>query len=150
VRFIEWMPLDADQRWDPGRVLPNEELREIIYAVYPLEPMGRPRSGTSSRWRLVDGRGTIGFISPVTDPFCGDCNRIRLTSDGRLRTCLFSLSEYDLRGPMREGADDYELERIVREAVWLKELKHHITEPGFVRRASISKISRYRESSSVL
>jgi cyclic pyranopterin phosphate synthase len=133
VRFIEWMPLDADQSWDPARVLAGKELRAIIHAVYPLEPIGRPRSGTSSRWRFVDGRGTIGFISPVTEPFCGDCNRLRLTADGRLRTCLFSLNEHDLRGPIRNGADDDELERIVREAVWRKELKHHIAEPGFVR-----------------
>jgi cyclic pyranopterin phosphate synthase len=133
VRFIEWMPLDADQSWDPARVLPGKELREIIHAVYPLEPMGRPESGTSSRWRFADGRGTIGFISPVSEPFCGDCNRIRLTADGRLRTCLFSLHEHDLRAPLRDGADDEELERIMRDAVWRKELKHHISEPGFVR-----------------
>ncbi len=133
VRFIEWMPLDADRAWGPERVLPNDELRAIIHAVYPLEPMGRVRSGTSSRWRFADGQGTIGFISPVSHPFCSDCNRIRLTADGRLRTCLFSLNETDLRGPLRDGATDPELEGIVREAVWRKELKHHINEPGFVQ-----------------
>jgi cyclic pyranopterin phosphate synthase len=133
VRFIEWMPLDADRTWGPERVLPNDELRAIINATYPLEPMGRPRSGTSSRWRFADGQGTMGFISPVSHPFCSDCNRIRITADGRLRTCLFSLNEYDLRGPLREGATDADLERIIREAVWKKELKHHINEPGFVQ-----------------
>jgi cyclic pyranopterin phosphate synthase len=133
VRFIEWMPLDADQNWGPDRVLPNDELREIIHATYPMEPMGRPRSGTSSRWKFADGSGTIGFISPVSHPFCSDCNRIRLTADGRLRTCLFSLNEYDLRGPLRDGASDDELETIIREAVWQKELKHHINEPGFIQ-----------------
>ena len=141
VRFIEWMPLDADRSWGPERVLPNDELRAIISAVYPMEPMGRPRSGTSSRWRFADGKGTIGFISPVSHPFCADCNRIRLTADGRLRTCLFSLNETDLRGPLRAGASDDELEAIIRGAVWQKELKHHINEPGFIQPArSMSQI----------
>jgi GTP 3',8-cyclase len=141
VRFIEWMPLDADRSWGPERVLPNDELRAIIAAVHPLEPMGRPRSGTASRWRFADGKGTLGFISPVSHPFCADCNRIRLTADGRLRTCLFSLNETDLRGPLRDGASDDELEAIVRAAVWQKELKHHINEPGFVQPArSMSQI----------
>ncbi len=141
VRFIEWMPLDADRTWGPDRVLPNDDLRAIIHATYPLEPMGRQRSGTSSRWRFTDGRGTIGFISPVSHPFCSDCNRIRLTADGRLRTCLFSLNETDLRGPLRDGASDAELAAIVRAAVWRKELKHHINEPGFVQPArSMSQI----------
>jgi cyclic pyranopterin phosphate synthase len=141
VRFIEWMPLDADRAWGPDRVLPNDELRAIISATYPLEPMGRPRSGTSSRWRFADGRGTIGFISPVSHPFCADCNRIRLTADGRLRTCLFSLNETDLRGPLRAGASDDELEAVIRAAVWQKELKHHINEPGFIQPArSMSQI----------
>jgi cyclic pyranopterin phosphate synthase len=141
VRFIEWMPLDAEQNWGPERVLPNDELRAIIHATYPLEPMGRVRSGTSSRWKFADGAGTIGFISPVSHPFCGDCNRIRLTADGRLRTCLFSLNETDLREPMRAGATDDELEAIIRTAVWHKELKHHINEPGFIQPArSMSQI----------
>jgi GTP 3',8-cyclase len=141
VRFIEWMPLDADRAWGPERVLPNDELRAIISATHPLEPLGRPRSGTSSRWRFADGKGTIGFISPVSHPFCADCNRIRLTADGRLRTCLFSLNETDLRGPLRAGVSDDELEALIREAVWQKELKHHINEPGFVQPArSMSQI----------
>jgi cyclic pyranopterin phosphate synthase len=133
VRFIEFMPLDADRTWGPDRVLPNRELRDLIHATYPLEPLGRETSGTSTRYRFADGQGTIGFISPVSQPFCSDCNRIRLTADGRLRTCLFSLNETDLRGPLREGASDEDLAGIVREAVWRKELKHHINEPGFVQ-----------------
>jgi GTP 3',8-cyclase len=141
VRFIEWMPLDADRSWGPDRVLPADELRAIISAVHPLEPLGRARSGTASRWRFADGRGTIGFIAPVSQPFCADCNRIRLTADGRLRTCLFSLHETDLRAPLRDGASDDELERIVRDAVWRKELKHGINDPGFVQPArSMSQI----------
>jgi cyclic pyranopterin phosphate synthase len=133
VRFIEFMPLDADRTWGPDRVLPNRELRDLIHATYPLEPLGRETSGTSTRYRFADGQGTIGFISPVSQPFCSDCNRIRLTADGRLRTCLFSLNETDLRGPLRDGAGDEDLAAIVREAVWRKELKHHINEPGFVQ-----------------
>ena len=133
VRFIEFMPLDADRTWGPDRVLPNRELRDLIHATYPLEPLGRETSGTSTRYRFADGHGTIGFISPVSQPFCSDCNRIRLTADGRLRTCLFSLNETDLRGPLRDGATDEDLAAIVRDAVWRKELKHHINEPGFIQ-----------------
>ena len=92
-------------------------------------------------FRFVDGPGEIGFVSPVSEPFCADCNRIRLTADGRLRTCLFSVTETDLREPLRAGADDRALERIIREAVWRKELKHSIGEPGFRRPArSMSEI----------
>jgi GTP 3',8-cyclase len=135
VRFIEFMPLDADRTWSRDRVLPNEEVRRRIDAVYPLEPVGRERHGTSRRWRFADGRGEIGFISPVTEPFCGDCNRIRLTAEGELRTCLFSLTETDLRGPLRSGATDADLEAIIRDAVWRKELKHHVNDEGFVQPA---------------
>jgi cyclic pyranopterin phosphate synthase len=99
--------------------------------VHPLEEVGRARHGTSRRWRFADGQGEIGFISPVSEPFCGDCNRIRLTAEGMLRTCLFSLHETDLREPLRAGATDSELEAIVRDAVWQKELKHHIGDEGF-------------------
>jgi cyclic pyranopterin phosphate synthase len=133
VRFIEFMPLDADGEWTPERVLPNAEIRAIIESVHPLAPLGRAPGGTARRYRFADGVGSIGFISPVSEPFCGDCNRIRLTADGRLRTCLFSLNETDLRGPLREGASDLELETIVREAVWRKELKHRVNEPGFIQ-----------------
>jgi cyclic pyranopterin phosphate synthase len=135
IRFIEFMPLDADRTWSRDRVLPNEEVRRMISAVYPLEAVGRERHGTSRRWRFADGRGEIGFISPVTEPFCGDCNRIRLTAEGELRTCLFSLHETDLREPLRGGATDAELETIIRDAVWRKELKHHVNDPGFVQPA---------------
>ena len=135
VRFIEFMPLDADHAWTPDQVLTGEEIRAAIDAVYPLEPQPREPSATARTYRFADDRGSIGFINPVSEPFCGDCNRIRLTADGRLRTCLFSLNETDLRAPMREGADDQELERIVRDAVWRKELKHHVGEPGFIQPA---------------
>jgi cyclic pyranopterin phosphate synthase len=135
IRFIEFMPLDADRAWSRDQVLPNAEVRAIIESKYELEPVGRERSGTSRRWRFADGTGEIGFISPVTEPFCGDCNRIRLTAEGELRTCLFSITETDLRAPLRDGASDEEIAQIVRDAVWRKELKHRVNEPGFVQPA---------------
>jgi cyclic pyranopterin phosphate synthase len=135
VRFIEFMPLDADHAWTPDAVLTGDEIRAAIDAVWPLEPEPRDRHATARVYRFADGQGRIGFVNPVSEPFCGDCNRIRLTADGRLRTCLFSLAETDLRGPLRDGAHDAELERIVRDAVWRKELKHRVNEPGFVQPA---------------
>ncbi len=135
VRFIEFMPLDADRAWTPEQVLTGAEIRAAIEAVHPLEPLPRDLHATARVYRFADGQGRIGFINPVSEPFCGDCNRIRLTADGRLRTCLFSLNETDLRGPIREGAGDAELEQIIRDAVWRKELKHHVGEPGFVQPA---------------
>jgi len=131
VRFIEFMPLDADRAWRRDRVLANAEIRDMIDAVYPLEPVGRERHGTARRYRFADGQGEIGFISPVTEPFCGDCNRIRITAEGMLRTCLFSDTETDLRAPLRAGADDAALEELIRDAVWRKELKHRVNDPGF-------------------
>jgi cyclic pyranopterin phosphate synthase len=135
VRFIEFMPLDADHAWTEDQVLTGAEIREAIDAVYPLEAAPREPHATARVYRFADGHGQVGFINPVSEPFCGDCNRIRLTADGRLRTCLFSLNETDLRGPMRDGVDDRELEQIIRDAVWLKELKHHVGEPGFIQPA---------------
>jgi GTP 3',8-cyclase len=135
VRFIEYMPLDADHAWTPEQVLSGAEIRAAINAVHPLEAEPRDPHATARVYRFADGRGRLGFIDPVSEPFCADCNRIRLTADGRLRTCLFSLNETDLRGPMRAGADDHELEAIIRAAVWRKELKHHVGEPGFIQPA---------------
>jgi len=135
VRFIEFMPLDADHAWSADQVLTGEEIRAAVDAAYPLEPEPREPSATARVYRFADGRGKLGFINPVSEPFCGDCNRIRLTADGRLRTCLFSLNETDLRGPMRAGVDDGALERLIRDAVWRKELKHHVGEPGFIQPA---------------
>jgi GTP 3',8-cyclase len=135
VRFIEFMPLDADHAWSRAKMLTGEEIRAEIETVYPLEPEPREPSATAQVYRFVDGVGRIGFINPVSEPFCSDCNRVRLTADGRLRTCLFSLNETDLRAPMREGADDGELEEIIRAAVWRKELKHHVGEKGFIQPA---------------
>ncbi|HSC02159.1 MAG TPA: GTP 3',8-cyclase MoaA [Solirubrobacteraceae bacterium] len=135
VRFIEFMPLDADHAWTADQVLTGAEIRAAIDAVYPLEPEPREAHATARVYRFKDGHGRIGFINPVSEPFCGDCNRVRLTADGRLRTCLFSLNETDLRTPLRAGAGDAELEQIIRDAVWRKELKHHVGEPGFIQPA---------------
>ncbi|MGO9888684.1 MAG: GTP 3',8-cyclase MoaA [Solirubrobacteraceae bacterium] len=135
VRFIEFMPLDADHAWNEDQVLTGAEIRDAIDAVYPLEPQPREPHATARVYRFADGNGKIGFINPVSEPFCADCDRVRLTADGHLRTCLFSLNETDLRGPLRDGADDDELAQIIRDAVWLKELKHHVGEPGFIQPA---------------
>ncbi|MGO9955190.1 MAG: GTP 3',8-cyclase MoaA [Solirubrobacteraceae bacterium] len=135
IRFIEFMPLDADRAWTPEQVLTGAEIRDAIAAVHPLEAEPREPNSTARVYRFADGQGRIGFINPVSEPFCADCNRVRLTADGRLRTCLFSLNETDLRGPMRSGAADDDLQEIIRAAVWRKELKHHVGEPGFIQPA---------------
>jgi GTP 3',8-cyclase len=131
VRFIEFMPLDADRAWSADRVLPGAEIRKMIDRVYPLEPLDREAHATARVWRFRDGIGEIGFINPVSEPFCADCDRIRLTAEGKLRTCLFSLHETDLREAVRSEADDEALVETIRDAVWRKELKHHVAEPGF-------------------
>jgi cyclic pyranopterin phosphate synthase len=135
VRFIEYMPLDGDRAWKPEQVLTGAEIRAAIHAVYPLDDAERNPHATARVHRFADGRGRIGFINPVSEPFCDDCDRIRLTADGRLRTCLFSLNETDLRGPLRAGATDDDLEQLIRDAVWAKELKHRVNDAGFVQPA---------------
>jgi GTP 3',8-cyclase len=131
VRFIEFMPLDGDRAWRPDAVLSGAELRKLIERRHPLEELPREPSATARVFRFLDGPGEIGFISPVSEPFCADCNRIRLTAEGQLRTCLFSVHETDLRGPLRAGAGDAEIAELIRDAVWRKELKHRVGEPGF-------------------
>ena len=133
VRFIEFMPLDADHAWSPDQVLSGEEIRAVIEQEHPMVEVQRESSATARVYEFADGKGRMGFINPVSEPFCSDCNRIRITAEGKLRTCLFSINETDLRTPLRDGADDAELERIIRDAVWRKELKHHVGEPGFVQ-----------------
>ena len=132
VRFIEFMPLDGDRAWSADQVLTGDELRARIETRHSLEPLPREPHATARVYRFREGGGEIGFINPVSEPFCADCNRIRLTAEGELRTCLFSIRETDLREPLRAGAGDAELERIIRDAVWRKELKHRVNEPGFV------------------
>ena len=131
VRFIEFMPLDADRAWTSDAVLTGAEVRRLIRERWEIEEVPREPHATARVFRFADGGGEIGFISPVSEPFCADCNRIRLTADGKLRTCLFSMHETDLREQLRGGASDAELESAIRDAVWRKELKHHVNEPGF-------------------
>ena len=130
VRFIEVMPLDAPRTWTRDAVLSGEELRAMIGARWPLEPLDRERpAAPATRWRFADGAGELQFVSSVTEPFCASCDRLRLTADGQLRTCLFAESETDLRGPLRAGAGDAEIERIVREAVLAKGPGHGMADP---------------------
>jgi GTP 3',8-cyclase len=141
VRFIEFMPLDADEAWRDDDVLTGGEIRALIEEHWPLEEIPAKPSSTARRFRFTDGAGEIGFINPVSEPFCSTCDRIRLTADGQLRTCLFSRREWDLKTPLREGADDEHLEELLRFAVAHKELKHKINEPGFVKASrSMSQI----------
>jgi GTP 3',8-cyclase len=141
VRFIEFMPLDADQAWREDDVLTGGEIRALIEEHWPLVEIPAKPSSTARRFRFADGAGEIGFVNPVSEPFCSSCDRIRLTADGKLRTCLFSRREWDLKEPLRSGASDAELERLLRWAVAHKELKHRINEPGFVRASrSMSQI----------
>jgi cyclic pyranopterin phosphate synthase len=139
VRFIEFMPLDADGNWERERVLTGAEIKAIIERDFqPLVAIPTDRSSTSRRYTFEDGVGEVGFINPVSQPFCGTCNRIRLTADGQLRTCLFSIDEWDLRGPLRGGATDAELADVFVNAVSHKELKHKINEGPAFQRASRS------------
>ena len=141
VRFIEFMPLDAEERWADDDVLTGAEIRALIEERWPLEELPAKASSTARRFRFADGAGEVGFVSPVSEPFCSSCDRIRMTADGQLRTCLFSRREWDLRTPLREGASDAELADLVRWAVRHKELKHRIGDEGFVRASrSMSQI----------
>ncbi|MGA7396849.1 MAG: GTP 3',8-cyclase MoaA [Solirubrobacterales bacterium] len=133
VRFIEFMPLDGDRSWDPSQVLKGSELRALIEKIHPLVEVEREPSATARVFRFADGDGEIGFINPVSEPFCSDCNRLRLTADGKLRTCLFSLNETDLLEPLRTGVDDAGIEALIREAVRGKELRHRINESDFLQ-----------------
>jgi cyclic pyranopterin phosphate synthase len=142
VRFIEFMPLDADEAWREDDVLTGGEIRAIVEQHYGrLEEIPAKPSSTARRFRFADGVGELGFVNPVSEPFCASCDRIRLTADGQLRTCLFSRNEWDLKTPLREGASDAELVDLIRSAVRHKELKHRINDPGFVRASrSMSQI----------
>jgi len=142
VRFIEFMPLDADEAWREDDVLTGGEIRSIIEELHgPLEELPAKASSTARRFRFADGAGELGFVNPVSEPFCSSCDRIRLTADGQLRTCLFSRREWDLKTPLRNGAGDDELIELIRFAVRHKELKHKINDPGFTRASrSMSQI----------
>lgn len=133
MRFIEFMPLDADRHWNRSLVVPAAEIHQRIHARWPLVQIPHERSETARKYRFADGApGEIGLIAPVTRPFCGHCSRIRLTADGKLRTCLFSKDDHDLRELLREGASDEDLSHYIRTVVNDKEESHHINDPDFV------------------
>jgi cyclic pyranopterin phosphate synthase len=140
VRFIEWMPLDGGDTWSGDQVVTQAELLERIGAAFPLEPVARG-SEPAERFRYLDGRGEVGVIPSVTRPFCDQCDRIRLTADGQLRSCLFSLDDHDLRGPLRAGASDAELSDAIERCVSAKWAGHAIGQVQFVKpRRSMSQI----------
>jgi len=134
VRFIEWMPLEEDRSWTREAVVPLDEIVTRLNAYHPLvELPPNAAAETARRYTFSDGIGEIGIIAPVSHPFCGHCSRIRLTSDGKIRTCLFSQSDHDLVGRMRRGASDHDLAHYIRQVVQGKEARHHIGEPGFLK-----------------
>jgi len=132
VRFIEFMPLEEDRVWSPDRVVTLDDIRKEMARFRPLVEIPHARSETARRYRFEDGVGEIGIIAPVSHPFCGHCSRIRITSDGKIRTCLFSVWDHDLHELMRRGAGDEELVSFIQGVVEKKEERHHIGEPGFV------------------
>ncbi len=134
VRFIEFMPLEEERVWAPETVVPLGEIVDRLNRVRPLVALpANQLSETARRYTFDDGLGEIGIIAPVSHPFCGHCSRIRLTSDGKIRTCLFSQSDHDLLGPMRLGASDTQLRSLIRKIVERKEARHHIGEAGFLK-----------------
>jgi cyclic pyranopterin phosphate synthase len=133
VRFIEFMPLDAQGEWSMTAVVPGAEILARIHETFPLAPAGGNGSEPATVYRFADGRGAIGIIASVTEPFCDSCNRIRITADGQLRTCLFSVHEHNLKGLLRSGATDEEVADFILAAVWKKEPGHKINQPDFVK-----------------
>jgi GTP 3',8-cyclase len=132
VRFIEFMPLEEDRVWSPEVVVTLDEILQRMAEYRPLIEIPHQRSETARRYRFNDGVGEIGIIAPVSHPFCGHCSRIRITSDGKIRTCLFSVWDHDLHELMRRGASDDQLVSFIRDVVSKKEARHHIGEPDFV------------------
>jgi len=134
VRFIEFMPLEEGRLWSPEIVVSLAEIVERINRVLPLTPLPpREASETARRYTFADGVGEIGIIAPVTQAFCGACSRVRLTSDGKIRTCLFSQVEHDLYGRMRAGESDEQLAAYIHRTIQGKEARHHIGEPDFLK-----------------
>lgn len=132
VRFIEFMPLEEDRVWTPEIVVTLDEIVSRMSEYKPLVEISHQRSETARRYVFEDGVGEIGIIAPVSHPFCGHCSRIRITSDGKLRTCLFSIWDHDLHELMRRGASDEKLTEFILSVIAKKEERHHIGEPGFV------------------
>jgi GTP 3',8-cyclase len=133
VRFIEFMPLDATGHWMNDKVVGQDEIVAAIHAVHPLEQVPARGAAPADRWRYLDGAGTVGVIPTVTKPFCGDCDRVRLTADGQFRTCLFATDEFDLKAAMRSGETDDQLAARIERAVGTKWAGHQINQVNFVR-----------------
>ena len=133
VRFIEFMPLEEDRVWTKEIVVTLDEVLEKLNQFRPVRQLPNALSETARRYTFDDGLGEIGIIAPVSHPFCGHCSRVRLTSDGKIRTCLFSLLDHDLAGRMHAGADDPALAAYIHSVIGHKEARHHIGEPGFVK-----------------
>jgi cyclic pyranopterin phosphate synthase len=134
VRFIEFMPLDAQGQWDRERLVPGREVFEVVNERWPLHAVEGPhRVAPAERFAFDDGAGEIGLISSVSEPFCGTCNRVRLTADGSIRNCLFSDDEHTVRDLLRSGASDADIEVVLRRALWAKYPGHAINEPAFLR-----------------
>jgi len=132
LRFIEFMPLEEDRTWSPDVVVTLDEIVARMAEYRPLVEIPHARSETARRYRFDDGIGEIGIIAPVSHPFCGHCSRVRVTSDGKIRTCLFSVWDHDLYGQMKRGASDAELEDFIHSVIQKKEARHHIGEADFV------------------
>jgi cyclic pyranopterin phosphate synthase len=135
LRFIEYMPIGMGDGWKMDKVVSNAEILEMLREIAPLEPAGADGTGPATRWRFADGRGEIGLIGSVSAPFCDKCNRIRITAEGKLRTCLFSVREYDVRALLRGGAGDGAIAELVVRAVEKKEPGHKIGQKDFVKPA---------------
>jgi len=133
VRFIEFMPLDATNEWERNKVVSQDEIVATIAAEFPLELMPARGAAPADRWRFLDGKGTVGVIPSVTHPFCGDCDRVRLTSDGQFRTCLFATDESDIRSLLRNGGTDEEIAELIQVAVGAKWAGHQINQVNFIR-----------------
>lgn len=134
LRFIEFMPLDSGRAWQKELVVSAKEILQRLQARFSLQPVeSENKSETAKRWNFSDSGGEIGIIAPVSEPFCGQCNRIRLMADGKIRTCLFSAGEHDLRALLRDGSDDETIRNKLQNVVWQKEDRHHIGEPEFVQ-----------------
>jgi len=141
VRFIEFMPLDASGHWLNDKVVGQDEIVARLSEVFPLEQMPARGAAPADRWRYLDGGGTVGVVPTVTKPFCGDCDRVRMTADGQFRTCLFETREFDLRALIRNGATDDELADEIERAVGTKWAGHQIGQVTFVKpRRTMSQI----------
>ena len=132
MRFIEFMPLDSGKAWMKELVVSGKEILDRLQARFQLDAVPGRASETAKRWSIRGSKAEVGIIAPVSEPFCGHCDRLRLTADGKIRTCLFSVTEHDLRSLLREGGSEAEISAWLKKVVWGKEARHHIGEADFV------------------